>query len=247
MLRDFQELWLIDHYDGKTITCSRRGLSLNLNACDRITVKARIHWLPISVSNEDLAWVLESRGDIKSLNHVTENNIITDVREVVFSMREGDQNHPPYLTSVHGHIACPRPTPICFNTRASVTLDTNILMEMDLDYEVIHGRLRRKPNFHDWEDFESFSCWRYLQDDFLSRTGIDFWRRGSREHCCSLADVAAWHLVCDIWKLSMLTTTMAKQLLVPDEVFHCTWTPMTELQWKSKFTGSRYGLVMKNF
>ena len=34
---------------------------------------------------------------------MTENKIITGIREVVFSMREGDQNHLPYLTSVHGH------------------------------------------------------------------------------------------------------------------------------------------------
>ena len=58
---------------------------------------------PFWVTNDDLSRVLESRGDIKSVQHVTEKNIITGVREVVFSMREGDQNHLPYLTSVHGH------------------------------------------------------------------------------------------------------------------------------------------------
>ena len=65
---------LVDHYDGKTISCTSRGIALHLNACDRITVKARILWLPIWVSHDDLARVLESRGDIKSLHHVTEKN-----------------------------------------------------------------------------------------------------------------------------------------------------------------------------
>ena len=113
----FSDSDLVNHYDGKTISCTGRGIALHLNACDRITVKARIHWLPIWVSNEDLARVLESRGDIKSMHHVTEKNIITGVREVVFSMREGDQHHLPYLTSVHGHrclLSVPGRPPICF-------------------------------------------------------------------------------------------------------------------------------------
>ena len=113
----FQSPEIFDHYDGKTVTCSSRGLSLHLNAYDRITVKARVHWLPIWVTNDDLSRVLESRGDIKSVQHVTEKNIITGVREVVFSMREGDQNHLPYLTSVHGHrclLSIPGRPPICF-------------------------------------------------------------------------------------------------------------------------------------
>ena len=113
----FQSPEIVDHYDGKTVTCSSKGLSLHLNACDRITVKARVHWLPIWVTNDDLSRVLESRGDIKSVQHVTEKNIITGVREVVFSMREGDQNHLPYLTSVHGHrclLSIPGRPPICF-------------------------------------------------------------------------------------------------------------------------------------
>ena len=74
---------LVDHYDGNTTSCTSRGIALHLNACDRITVKARIHLLPIWVGNADLDRVLESRGDIKSLHHVTEKNpIITGVREV---------------------------------------------------------------------------------------------------------------------------------------------------------------------
>ena len=93
----FQTSEIVDHYDGKSVTCSRRGLPLHLNACDRIKVKARGHWLPIWVNNEDLFRMLESRGDIKSVHHVTENKIITGIREVIFSMREGDQNHLPYL------------------------------------------------------------------------------------------------------------------------------------------------------
>ena len=99
----FQTSEIVDHYDGKTVSCSRRGRSLHLNAFYRITVKARVHWLPIWITNDDLSRVLESRGDIKSLHYMTENKIITGIRGVVFYMRKGDQNHLPYLTSVHGH------------------------------------------------------------------------------------------------------------------------------------------------
>lgn len=41
--------------------------------------------------------------------------IITGVMEVVFSMREGDQNNLHDLTSVHGapiSVVCPGPTPM---------------------------------------------------------------------------------------------------------------------------------------
>ena len=40
----FQTCKIVDHYDCKTLTCSRKGISLYLDACDRITVKARVHW-----------------------------------------------------------------------------------------------------------------------------------------------------------------------------------------------------------
>ena len=40
----FQTSKIVDYYDGKTVTCSRKGFSLHLDACDRITVKARVYW-----------------------------------------------------------------------------------------------------------------------------------------------------------------------------------------------------------
>ena len=133
----FQTSEIVDHYDGKTLTCFRRGLSLHLNGSDRITVKARIHWLPIWVTNEDLSRVLESRGDIKSLHHVTENKIITGIREVVFSMIEGDQNHLPYLTLVNGHrclLSVPSWPPFVSNARASAIFDINVLPQCTCSY-----------------------------------------------------------------------------------------------------------------
>lgn len=46
-----------------------------------------------------------------------DGDIATGVREVVYSMREGEQRHLPYFTSVHGHrclLSVPGRPPICF-------------------------------------------------------------------------------------------------------------------------------------
>lgn len=53
-------------------------------------VKARVHWLPIWVTNEEVFKVFESHGDVKSITHVMEDAIATGVREVVYSMKEGE-------------------------------------------------------------------------------------------------------------------------------------------------------------
>ena len=114
---------LVDHYDGNTTSCTSRGIALHLNACDRITVKARIHLLPIWVGNADLDRVLESRGDIKSLHHVTEKIIITVVREVVFSM-----TFLIWHRCTRTDVYCPSRAdpPFVLNARVSATFDFNV-------------------------------------------------------------------------------------------------------------------------
>lgn len=57
-------------------------------------VNARVHWLPYEVTNEEVFKVFESHGDVKSITHVMEDAIATGVREVVYSMKEGEQRHP---------------------------------------------------------------------------------------------------------------------------------------------------------
>lgn len=100
-----QSLWFVifDEFDGQTLNSKSVGLILCFSACDRIVVKARIHWLPIWVTNEEVFRVFESYGDVKSITHVMDGDIATRVREGVYSMREGEQRHLPYFTSEHGH------------------------------------------------------------------------------------------------------------------------------------------------
>lgn len=47
--------------------------------CDRIVVKLKVHWLPLWVSNEDVKRILAKYGEVKRVEHVTENGIITGV------------------------------------------------------------------------------------------------------------------------------------------------------------------------
>ena len=78
---------------------------------------------------------VSTQGDIKSLNHVTEEYYHA-VRIGIFSNREGDQNHLPYLTSVHGDrylLSVPGQPPACFQCRASATLDIKLHMVTNLD------------------------------------------------------------------------------------------------------------------
>lgn len=113
----FDDVETVNEFDGQTLNSKSVGLMLYFSACDRIVVKARVHWLPIWVTNEEVNSVFAAQGDIRAVNHVTENGVATGIREVVFSMREGEQKHLPYLTSVHGHrclMTIPGRPPICF-------------------------------------------------------------------------------------------------------------------------------------
>lgn len=86
---------------------------------------------------------LRYTGIYKDMRFVVDGEvIITGVMGVVFSMREGDQNNLPDLTSVHVHrylLSVPgRPQwPFVKNERASATLGINILTGTYLDYEVM--------------------------------------------------------------------------------------------------------------
>ena len=114
----FKDSTIVDCWDGKSLKPPNVNVTLNMYACDRLIVRCRVLWLPIWVTNEDIYRVLNKYGDIKDVRHnIDADGIGTGVREVVFSMREGDQNHLPYLTSVHGHrclLSVPGRPPICF-------------------------------------------------------------------------------------------------------------------------------------
>lgn len=96
----FDDVATVNEFDGQTLNSKSVGLMLYFSACDRIVVKARVHWLSIWVTNEEVFKVFETHGDVKSITHVMEDDIATGVREVVYSMREGEQRHLPYLTSM---------------------------------------------------------------------------------------------------------------------------------------------------
>lgn len=94
------------------------GLTLLFAARDKLVMKARVHWLPIWVTYEEVLRVLGTREDIKSIAHVMDSGIATGVREVVYSMEEGEQRFLPYFTSVHGHrclLSVPGRPPVCFS------------------------------------------------------------------------------------------------------------------------------------
>ena len=100
----FKDYTIVDNWDGKSFKPPNANVTLHMNACDRLIIRCRVLWIPLWVTSEDIYRVLEKYGDIKYIRYsIDGDGIGTGVREVVFSMREGDQNHLPYLTSVHGH------------------------------------------------------------------------------------------------------------------------------------------------
>lgn len=96
----FEERFKVVEFDWQIMNSKSVGLTLMFAACDRVVVRAKVYWLPIWVTNEEVNQVFAAQGDI---NHVMDNSVATGIKEVVFSMREGKQKHLPYLTSVHGH------------------------------------------------------------------------------------------------------------------------------------------------
>jgi hypothetical protein len=72
-------------------------ISLEFAAADRIEVKGRVHWLPIWETNSELKHHLEQFGDVRSVTHQQEQGVATGVRDVTITMREGDQEHLPYI------------------------------------------------------------------------------------------------------------------------------------------------------
>lgn len=49
-------------------------------------VKLKVHWLPLWVSNENAKY-----GEVRKVEHVTENGIITGVRQAELSLREANK------------------------------------------------------------------------------------------------------------------------------------------------------------
>lgn len=65
-----------------------KELLLHFDVCDRVEVNLRVHWLPLWVGNEDVKRILGKYGDVKKVEHLTENGIITVVRQAELSLRE---------------------------------------------------------------------------------------------------------------------------------------------------------------
>lgn len=113
----FEERFKVDEFDWQIMNSKSVGLTLMFAACDRVVKRAKVHWLPIWVTNEEVNQVFAAQGDIKSINHVMDNSVATGIKEVVFSMQKGKRKHLLYLTSVHGHrclLYVPGRPSICF-------------------------------------------------------------------------------------------------------------------------------------
>lgn len=85
----FEERFKVVEFDWQIMNSKSVGLTLMFAACDRVVVRAKVHWLPIWVTNEEVNQLFAAQGNIKSINHVMDNSIATGIKEVVFSMREG--------------------------------------------------------------------------------------------------------------------------------------------------------------
>lgn len=90
----FEERFKVVEFDWQIMNSKSVGLTLMFAACDRVVVRAKVHWLPIWVTNEEVNQVFAAQGDIKSINHVMDNSVATGIKEVVFSMQEGKRKHP---------------------------------------------------------------------------------------------------------------------------------------------------------
>lgn len=105
----------VNNLDGQELKFD--PITIYLQACDRIRVQMRIHWLPLWVNNEDIEKVVEKYGDVEKISWVEDEGILTGVRRVTFRMKEGDQEHIPYLTNIYGHkclFVIPGRPPVCF-------------------------------------------------------------------------------------------------------------------------------------
>lgn len=94
-----------------------KELLLHFDVCDRIVIKLKVHWLPLWVSNEDVNRILAKYGEVRKVEHVTENGIITGVRQAELSLREGEQRDIPYISHMYGNkclIVIPGRPPVCF-------------------------------------------------------------------------------------------------------------------------------------
>lgn len=120
---DRQDAWFVtfsnnaqvSELEGKNVIY--KELLLHFDVCDRIVVKLKVHWLPLWVSYEDVKRILAKYGEVKRVEHVTENGIITGVRQVELSLREGEQRDIPYLSHIYGHkclIVIPGRLRVCF-------------------------------------------------------------------------------------------------------------------------------------
>lgn len=106
---DRQDAWFVtfsnnaqvSELEGKNVIY--KELLLHFDVCDRIVVKLKVHWLPLWVSYEDVKRILAKYGEVKRVEHVTENGIITGVRQAELSLREGEQRDIPYLSHIYGH------------------------------------------------------------------------------------------------------------------------------------------------
>lgn len=106
---DRQDAWFVtfsnnaqvSELEGKNVIY--KELLLHFDVCDRIVVKLKVHWLPLWVSNEDVKRILAKYGEVKRVEHVTENGIITGVRQAELSLREGEQRDIPYISHIYGH------------------------------------------------------------------------------------------------------------------------------------------------
>lgn len=94
---DHQDAWFVtfsnkaqvSELEGKDVIY--KELLLHFDVCDRIVVKLKVHWFPLWVSNEDVKRILAKYGEVRKVEHVTENGIITGVRQAELSLREANK------------------------------------------------------------------------------------------------------------------------------------------------------------
>lgn len=120
---DRQDAWFVtfsnkaqvSELEGKDVIY--KELLLHFDVCDRIVVKLKVHWFPLWVSNEDVKRILAKYGEVRKVEHVTENGIITGVRASRAFSQRGEQREIPYISHMHGNkclIDIPGRPPVCF-------------------------------------------------------------------------------------------------------------------------------------
>lgn len=76
----------VSELEGKDVIY--KELLLHFDVCDMIVVKLKVH---LWVSNEDVKRILAKYREVRKVEHVTGNGIITGVRQAELSLREANK------------------------------------------------------------------------------------------------------------------------------------------------------------